>query len=228
MKSNFILTCLQILLLLVASPDSFGQPKSKNNIQTIVNGKVWVPTVSVSSGEQFFLEKMNLNGSFLYEGLQFSNVEFSYDLSKELVITTIETETKTKRNIIINPYCLEGFNVNDLSSNFKFLRGDLLHKKLDSLRYYQVVDSKNLQYIIKRKKHRKLKSNNSNTYKYVSINSLYIIKEGELIPIKGKMDILNLFPNLKKEMRKYLRSSKLKIRTKTPMDAVPLLLKFDL
>jgi len=193
-----------------------------------VNGRVWVPTVSVSSGEQFFLEKMNLKGSFFYEGLQFNNVKFSYDLAEEIVITTIETETQTKRNIIINPYCLEGFNVNDHTSNFKFIRGDLLHKNLDSLTYYQVVESRNLQYLIKRKKHRKLKSNNSNTYKYVSINSLYIIKEGELVPIKGKKDILDLFPYQKKEMRKYLRGSNLKVRTKTPLDVVPLLLKFDL
>lgn len=228
MKSNFILTSLLILCFIGVSPEIFGQPKSKSNIQTIVNGKVWVPTASVSLGKQFFLEKMNLNGSLLYEGLQFNNIEFSYDLSKELVITTIETESKTKRNIIINPYFLEGFNVNDHSSNFEFLRGNLLHKKLDPLSYYQVVGSRNLQYVIKRKKHRKLKSNSSETFKYVSINSLYIIKEGELIPIKGKKDIINLFPYQKKEMRKYLRNSKLKIRTKTPMDAVPLLLKFDL
>ncbi len=228
MKSNFILTNLIILLFIVVSPDTSGQPKSKTDIQTIVNGRVWVPTTSVSLGEQFFLEKMNLNGSLLYEGIQFNNVDFSYDLADEIVITTIETETKTKRNIIINPYCLEGFNVNDHSSNFEFVRGDLLHKNLDSLRYYQVINSRNLQYLIMRKKHRKLKSNNSNTYKYVSINSLYIIKEGDLIPINGKKDILNLFPHQKKEMRKYISSSKLKIRTKTPMDAVPLLLKFDL
>lgn len=228
MKSNFLLTNLIILLFIVVSPDISGQPKSKTDIQTIVNGRVWVPTTSVSLGEQFFLEKMNLNGSLLYEGIQFNNVDFSYDLAEEIVITTIETETKTKRNIIINPYCLEGFNVNNHSSNFKFVRGDLLHKNLDSLRYYQVINSRNFQYLIMRKKHRKLKSNNSNTYKYVSINSLYIIKEGDLIPINGKKDILNLFPHQKKEMRKYISSSKLKIRTKTPMDAVPLLLKFDL
>jgi len=228
MKSKIILSSLLILSFLGVSPEIFGQPKSKRNIQTLVNGKVWSPTVSVSPGKQFFLEKMNLNGSILYDGLQFNNIIFSYDLSKELIITTIETEAKNQRHIIINPYYLEGFIVNDHSLNFEFLRGNILHKKLDSLSYYQVVSSRNLQYVIRRKKHRKLSTDNSKTYRYVSINSLYIIKRGELIPINGKKDILNLFPYQKKEMRKYLRNSKLKIRKKTPLDAVPLLLKFDL
>jgi len=228
MKSHLIFASLLILSLLGFNLETTGQPKSESHIQTIIDGRVWVPKTSASLEEQFFLKKMKLKGSFLYKGVRFNNLEFAYDLSNEEILIAVETFEKNKSIIIVNPHCLEGFSVNYHLNTFDFLRGDLLHEKLDSQYYYQVIKSKNLQYIIKRKKHRKAKSIHSMTDKCFDENSLFLISESKLIPVKGKNDILNLFPDQKKEMKRFIRNNKLKIRTETPLDAVPLLLKFDL
>jgi len=228
MRSSLLFAIILIPSLMGYSPETSGQPKSANNIKNLENGKVWVPQTSVSLGKQFFLEKMNLKGNFLYKGIRFDNIEFAYDISTEKIILAIETEDKTKRNITVSPYFLEGFNVDDSTYKYEFLRGGIIHKELDSLKYYQVVKSQNLLYVIKRKKRTMSTPYQSKKFKYIDGNSLYLIKEGELISVRGKKDIINLFPNQKKEMKRFIRNNKLKISTETPMHAIPLLLKFDL
>lgn len=228
MKTKLFLTNLIILIFLGFSPEISGQALSKGNLKTIINGKTWVPKTSIASGEQFFLERMDLKGSFLFKGIRFNDIQFSYDISTEKIITAIETLDKTKRNIIVNPFFLEGFTITESPYEFDFLRGDLVHPKLDPNSYYQVVKFHNIQYVVRRKKHKILKSDSSGKFKYVIANSLFIIKNTELITINNKSDILKLYPLRKKEMKRFIRSNDLKIKTKNPMDAVVLLTKFDL
>ncbi|MDE5422278.1 hypothetical protein L3073_08655 [Ancylomarina sp. DW003] len=227
MKSNLLLTSALIIITLGFNSKASGQPTSKKNIKTIINGKVWIPKVSVSHGDQFFLNKMNLKGDFLFDGHQYQNIEFTYDLSKDIIITRIETEDKTKRSIVVNPYLLEGFSVHGTLNQYNFLRGGLIHKKLDPLRYYQAVEFKNLKYVVKRTKYPVFTADASRKYKYVSRNHLYLISDNNLFTIKKKKDIIRFFPNKKKEIKRFIRKNKLTISSKTPMDAVVLLSKFD-
>jgi hypothetical protein len=228
MKTKLLYTNLLILIFIGLNHCVSGQPLLKDNLQTLINGKTWVPQTSVALGEQFFLEKMNLKGSFLFKGIQFDNIQFSYDISTETIITAIETQDKTKRNIIVNPLFLEGFSVIDASHNFNFLRGDLIHPKLEQYSYYQIVKFQNIQYVIRRQKHKILKSDSSKKFKYVIANSLFIIKDNELIPIHNKIDILKIYTQEKKEIKRFIRNNKLKISSKKPMDVVVLLSKFNL
>ncbi|RXQ92998.1 hypothetical protein EO244_11035 [Ancylomarina salipaludis] len=228
MKTKFIYINLLILIFIGSNHCLLGQPLSKGNIKTIINGRTWVPKTSIALGEQFFLERLDLKGSLLFKGTQFDNIIFAYDILTEEIITAIETSDKTKRNIIINPCFLEGFSVADTPYEFNFLRGDLLHPKLNPDNYYQFVKFPNLRYVIKRKKYKVLKSDQSGKFKYAVANSLFLIKNNELIPLSRKGDILKIFPHKKKEMKRFIRSNKLKIGAKTPMDAVVLLSKFDL
>lgn len=228
MKLKLLFTNLFILFIFGFNFNISGQPLSKGNLKTIINGKIWVPKTSITHSKQFFLEKMDLKGSLQFKGVQFDHIEFAYDISTEKVITAIETNDKTKRNIVVNPYFLEGFSVLDSSIEFNFIRGDFLHSKLDSIGYYQVVQFPNIQYIIKRRKHKTLKLDHSRKFEYRIDNDLFILKNKELITVKSKNDILDFFPHKKKEMRRFIRSNRLKIGTKTPMDAIILLSIFDL
>lgn len=232
MKSQSLFAILLILSLLIFNQETSGQPKPANNIKILINGRAWIPENSISLGEQYFGERMNLKGSFLYDGQRFENVEFSYDLSREIIITSIETEEKHKRSIIVNSSFLEGFNVNSSPNKFEFLRGGLIHNELDSLGYYQVVKSQNLLLVIKRKYRKKLIQDPINKFnystKYINQNSIYIVKEGDLITVRSKKDILELFPDQKKEMKRFIRNNKLKIRASRPMDAIQLFQKNDL
>ncbi len=228
MRTKFLYTNLLILIFLGLNHCLSGQPLLKDNLKTIINGKLWVPKTSVALGEQFFLERMDLKGSFLYKGTQFNNIEFAYNISTEEITTAIETLDKTKRNIVVNQYFLEGFNVTNPPYEFSFLRGDLVHSELNPNNYYQIVKFPSALYVVKRKKHKVLKSNQSREFKYVLANSLFLVKEDKLYSVTSKRDILKLYPQQKKEMKFFIRSNKLKIGAKTPMDAVVLLSQFDL
>lgn len=228
MKLKLLFASISILFIFGFNLNISGQPLSKGNLKAIINGKIWVPKTSITHSKQFFLERMNLKGSLQFKGIQFDHIEFAYDISTEKIITAIETNDKTKRNIVVNPYFLEGFSVTDSSIKYNFVRGDFLHFKLDSFGYYQVVQFPNMQYIIERKKHKKLKLDHSQKFEYLADNDLFILKDNKLTSVKSKNDILNFFPNKKKEMKRFIRDNRLKIGTKTPMDAIALLSIFDL
>jgi len=228
MKLKLLFIILSALCLFISSRKSYSQPKSNTYIKNIINGRLWEPTVNATDKKQFLLEKRNLKGSLLYDGVQFNNIKFTYDLSKNIVVTGVNTVDNDNKVIIVNPYFLEGFSVDNSPNKLEFLRGGLIHKGLDSLAYYQTIKLKNLTYIVKRKINKIFTPNLSAQFKYIHYNNLYLIKESELISIRDKKDILNLYPNQKKEMKRFIRSKNLKIRPKTPMDIVQLLHEFDL
>jgi len=227
MKTKLLIISILILSKLGCSPNLYGQPTPRTNINMIKNGKVWVPNTSISEAKQFFLERMDLKGKFLYKGIQYDNIEFAYDLSSQTIITSIETEYKTKRYIVVNPYFLDGFSIDDSSIKYEFLKGKLIHEKLAPNDYYQIVKFNNTQYVINRKKHKTLKSDGSKNFKYTINNDLYLIKDDKLVLVNRKNDILEIFPSKKKEIKRFIRNNKLKIRAKTPMDVIVLLSKFD-
>lgn len=209
-------------------PSTFGQPKLSSDSDMIINGRIWVPTHSVALAEQFLFGKLELNGSIKFKGQRFDNLKFSYDIARELVITPIETENNTKRNIVVNPTYLEEFNVEYNYQSFHFKRGDFIHEKLNPNQFYQLFSSSSITYLIKYSKIRNLSSQTgSKTFNYTNNNHMYILHKGDLKSINSKNDIIKLFPLQKKEMKQFIRTNKLKINKNSPLDVIPLLIKFD-
>ncbi|MDQ1772628.1 hypothetical protein GQR60_19650 [Labilibaculum sp. A4] len=228
MKTKSLSLITFILLLAGFCPNTFGQPKLSTNPETIINGKIWIPTFSVAQGKQFFLKKLELNGSFKFNGQNFNNLKFFYDLSKEEIITPIQTENNTTCNIVVNPFFLEEFTVLDNQTIYHFKRGDLIHKKLSPANYYQVFTASKITYVIKRTQLRVLSSKTgSEKFNYIDDTNMYAIYKKELSTIKSKADLIKFFPSQKKEIKQFVRFSKLKINRHNPLDAIPLLIKFD-
>jgi len=228
MKSKSLSLITLILLLVGFCPNTSGQPKLSTNPETIINGKVWIPTYSIARAEQFFLKKLELDGSFKFNGQNFNNLKFFYDLSKEEIITPIQTENNTTCNIVVNPDFLEEFTVTDNHVNYYFKRGDLIHKELNPTNYYQVFNSPKIIYVIKHAQLRILSSKSgSKTFNYIDDSHMYAIHNQELKTIKSKTDIIKFFPSRKKEIKQFIHINKLRINRHTPLDAIPLLAKFD-
>lgn len=228
MKSKFLTSSFLTLLLSGFSLITFCQPKLSTAPETIINGKLWIPSYSISAGQQLFLKDLELNGSLQFRGQQFKNIKFFYDISREEIITSIISESNTMCNIVLNPDFLEGFTVIKNQQIYNFLRGDFIHEDLTPTNYYQFFKSASITYIIKHKSLRVLNSTSgSRKFNYIDNTKLYAIKNNELSSISNKMDLLSYFPQMKKEMKQYLRSNKLRISNLTPFDAIQLLLKFD-
>ncbi len=228
MKSKLLNLLTLILLLVGFFSNTFGQPKLSTDSENIINGKIWIPTYSVAQAEQFFLKKLELNGSMVFKGQTYTNLTFFYDISIDQIITPIQTENNTTCNIVVNPSFLEGFTVFDNDQIYHFKRGDLIHKELSPTSYYQVFSSSTITYIVKYTQQRILESRGSSKhFNYIDDTNMYSLYEGKLNSVKNKNDIIDFFPSKKKEMNQYLRLNRLKINRHKPLDAIPLLIKFD-
>ncbi|BAX80343.1 hypothetical protein [Labilibaculum antarcticum] len=228
MKTKLLNLLTLILLLAGICPNTFGQPKLSTDSENIINGKIWIPNYSIAQAEQFFLKKLELNGSMVFKGQTYTNLNFFYDISIDQIITPIQTENNTTCNIVVNPYLLEGFTVFDNNINYHFKRGDLIHEELSPTSYYQVFTSSKITYVVKYNQLRILDSKNgSKHFNYIDDTSMYSIYEGKLNSVRNKNDIISFFPSKKKEMNQYLRLKRLKINRHKPLDAIFLLIKFD-
>lgn len=227
MKIRLQIPFLCILLAVFCSSLS-AQNQFSNNSESITNGKLWVPSYSVAEGEQLFLSQLELTGHIKFQGKEFKNQKFFYDIVNDEIISAILTENNTKRNIVLNPYFLEGFTVFEKGQNYQFLRGDFIHDELEPDAYYQIFISAKLSYVVKYEKTRMLNSKNaSKKFKYIDNSRMYIISNQQISSIKKTKDILKFFPQQRKEIKRFIRSQKLKINKHTPLDALPLLTKFD-
>ncbi|WP_372751616.1 hypothetical protein [Labilibaculum sp.] len=229
MKIRLQILFVCIFLLIEFCPSLYAQALLSTDSENIINGKLWVPNYSIAQGEQLFLSQLELNGDLRFKGKDFKNQKFFYDITKDEIIIAIPTEDNTSRNIVLNPYFLEGFTVLEREQNYHFMRGNFIHDELQQNAYYQIFNSESLRYVVKHSKARMLNSKNaSKTFKYVDNSRMYIIKKQQLSKIKKTKDILNFFPQQKKEIRRFIRTHKLKINKHTPLDALPILTKFDL
>jgi hypothetical protein len=228
MKSKLLNLITLILLLVGFCSNTFGQPKLSADRENIINGKTWIPTHSVAQADQFFLKKLKLRGSMIFKGQTYTNLNFFYDISIDQIITPIQTENNTTCNIVVNPNFLEGFTVSDNNQYYQFKRGDLIHDELSPTSYYQVFASSTITYVVKHTQLRILDSRNgSRHFNYIDDTNMYSVYEGKLNSVKNKNDIIKFFPSKKKEMNQYLRFNRLRINKHKPLDAIPLLIKFD-
>jgi hypothetical protein len=209
-------------------PSLHAQVLFSNNSENIINGKVWIPTYSVAQGEQLFLSQLELTGNLTFQGKEFKDQKFFYDIVNDEIISTIQTENNTKRKIVLNAYFLDGFTVFEKGQTYQFLRGDFIHDDLQAAAYYQIFIGAKLSYLVKYSKTRMLNSKNeSKKFKYVDNSRMYILNNQQLSPIKKTKDLFAFFPQQKKEIKQFIRSKKLKINKHSPLDALPLLTQFD-
>jgi hypothetical protein len=228
MRTFSLIISFCVVIILINTKVSYAQPKFKSDPETIINGKLWIPSHTVSLGDQFFLDKLKLNGSIIFDKTEFKNIELFYDISTDELITPISTENKTKCNIVLNKELLNGFTLVNNHQHYKFKKGTLIHKNLAPNEYYQIYKSNTKTYLIKHRKIRSLNSNSgSDSFKYINENKMYIISNNTIIDIRNKRSLLSLFKRQKKELKQYIRINKLKITKHSPWDVIPILNHFD-
>jgi len=62
---------------------------------------------------------------------------------------------------------------------------------------------------------------------FVQEHLIYVRKGTEIVPVEGKRHLLNLLEDKKKEIRDYIKSSRIKVMKKDPYTFIPVLEYYD-
>jgi hypothetical protein len=175
----------------------------------LVNGDFYqIPLISLAVGHPFFMGTEWKNGSLEMDGVDFDNLLLRYDISTDQVIlnsadfTNAAIQLVLKKDLIgqftMNGYTFEPYPEDDPFNGRRFCQVYFNGDKIDLL----ILRSKKL----------KVTPTGLSEFEYQLNEEIKIRFNDELIPYRGRKSLMRIFPDLKQELKTYLRNNKLKMR----------------
>jgi hypothetical protein len=190
--------------------------------QSLLNGRIWRNQYSKVSGDQFFLSDKFLKGSLTFNGRRFNNLELMYDIADDELVLKGESNP----TIILNKEMVDSFSlffgnhiyhiINAGNDSSSLLKGyiNILYEGPSAL------------YVKHLKKIQPLAVDGRVDLFYQE-HRTFLMKEDKIYQVKGKQSLLHLLSDRKKEIREYIRSSRIKLGSRDPDSFIPLLRFYD-
>jgi hypothetical protein len=188
----------------------------------LLNGRIWLNQYSKAVGDQFFLENTFIKGSVTFNGQRFNNLDLQYDITNDELLLSIESYPV----IIMNKEMVDSFSLVFGNRNYHIINTGT--DTSDILRGYVNVlyNGPSALYVKYMKKIQPLAVDGRYDLFYEE-HRIYLRKGSETVPVAGKRKLLNLMEDKKKEIRHYLRTSRLKLIQKDPNTFIPVLKYYD-
>ena len=170
------------------------------------NGREYVPTNPRTEGNPFFETNVWTEGNIIYDGAEFKNVRFLYDVEKDEVVV-LNFLLPNKLSLVKQK--VESFRIHQ--HQFIYLRTDSLNKK-SSGGFYDVLYDKKLAVLAKRIKDIKEINNTTRDASFIQADQYYFMKDATLHPVKTLGSIVKLLKTTKAEIKQHLRKNEIIFR----------------
>jgi len=192
------------------------------DIQTLYNGRAWRNLFYKVRGDQFLFSPEFLPGSVTIHGKLFENIPLKYDIyNDELLIITDQGIILQLNKEMIGKYTL---NYENQTLSFRNFDAD----SINSLRgYVNVLYEGGISLYIKYRKEILSLAVENKYDLFNPVNKVFVRKDGEIIKVDSKGELLKLFGDQKHQVRSYIRSSKLRISRKDPESFKPVIEYYD-
>jgi hypothetical protein len=218
----FICRGLPTEFIQAASPFPDAIQQNSSDKKSLLNGRIWRNQYSNAVGDQFFLANTFLKGSVTFNGRRFNNLDLQYDITNDELILRIESYPV----IIMNKEMVDSFNLFFENRNYHIINAG--NDTSSVLRGYVNVlyDGPSTLYVKYSKKILPLAADGKYDL-FIQEHRIYLRKDTQIVPVTGKRKLFNLLEDKKKEIRQYLKSSRLKVKQKDPGTFIPVLQYYD-
>ena len=180
--------------------EQYNQMYGLNDL--LVNGVLYINLHYNATGYPFMGENTFRRGSVMVKDENFSPVELKYDIvDQQLVLKVInsfggESHIILRRNFV-HQFTLEGGYL------FEWIDNDQLHPS-----FYQVIGEKGFRWLAKYTKYLEIpQGTQANHREYTrAYRKYYFERDGKIFDIRNRRAIKKLFPDKKKELKKYFRA----------------------
>ena len=196
--------------------------QEKNSTKTsdysnILYGVVYEPENYNSVGHPFFSEDKFLNTSLIYNGQEYNDLRIKYDVYNQNIILYQDLYPDQYRFLKLNNNLIKEFVITDhLNRKHYFKTFDNLSDQFKGIKFYEVVYENGILYLIIRSKEFQELAIEYNKNRFLDKSKHLIIKNGEIHLFKNKRSFLLVFSEKKKELKKYIRREKLKVKLDKP------------
>jgi len=219
---RYLCPILPAFLMVTALSGQSATQQTKEIKMILLNGRIWRNQYSRVTGDQFFLGNIFLRGSVTFYGRRFDNLDLKYDIHNDELILSIESYPV----IMMNKEMVDSFSlvlgnrifyiINAGTDTSNVLRGYVNV-------FYSGPSSLYVKYI---KKIQPLGDDGKNDLFYQK-HQVYLKKGTEIVPVEGKRKLMKLLVDKKKEIRDYLKSTRIKIMKQDPYTFIPILEYYD-
>lgn len=164
----------------------------------------------------FYKERGTINGTISYKNQVFKDVDMIYDIYEDFVAITNSTEQK----IYSPPVFLDQPGVDWFEISGSLFRN--FHEENGRKGYYQIlVDGSTFSLVSKRSKLKETNSS-SRTVEFVLNDSYHLFIGEKTFSGRRKSSFIKAFPNLKKSIKLYVKSNRLRIGLRNENDIIQL------
>jgi hypothetical protein len=224
---KYIFFCFLLISLLPVSgisgePASLRQQDPIRGHQVLYKGKEWHNLYAFIKGDQFLFANTYLQGSVTVNGKTFNDVEISYDIYNDEIITP------ANQGVIIqlNKEMIDSFSVLFQMKKYNFI--NLHEDSASGIKGY----ANSLYYgktalFVKYRKEIDLLAIDDKYDLFFQTYRVYILKDGKAYQVSGKNDLLKVFQDEKDQIKSFMKKNTLKVTKKSPESFIPVLRYYD-
>lgn len=177
--------------------------------QLLKNGRHYGHFYNFTEGKQFLDQRSLRQGSLVYEGVLYQDLNLNYDVFNDLVFVSVFIEDR-QSYVIVHPQKIQAFTLEeDLFLNLP----ENHYPGLAASIYQQLNPDPAPTVLVKRKKNRVSALNNytQKQYRFEILDVYYLVHEGKVWPVRNKKDVLAVLGETDK-VKRLLKRYKLRLR----------------
>ncbi|MEA1878522.1 MAG: hypothetical protein U9N86_16905 [Bacteroidota bacterium] len=224
MRKNIVFFLSILLIILALAPDlAYSQSKIKPMLSgevfdhfdqlykvdaRLVSGDFYqTPFMNNLAGHPFFFDPAWKSGSVVLDGIQFDNLQIRYDInSNQLILNTVGI-TGSYIQLILKKNQISSFNIGNHA--FRPYPGTM---PLTGVQFCEILASGKVDFLLVKTKRLKVAADGSSDYVYQSSQMKTLQMNDELIRYRGRRTLYKLFPELKAQLRNFIKNEHLKYR----------------
>ena len=177
----------------------------------LVFGKMYFQSHSGVDGHQFLYNPGYVKGNVYTSGKTFENVNLKLDIENQDLVLATDKGGSLEKQILVNPMRIDSFVMYEQS----FIHSKKLDYTLPEEGYYSVVGTQYLHaFVLYFKYFRPTKGEKNEVYGAYSglQKNVYISINNQVLKANKRRTFLNLFPEYKDELKRFMRKNKIRYR----------------
>ena len=173
----------------------------------LISGDYYQPRFSIPDGHPFFIDEEWKTGSVMLDGTLYDDLLLKYDIiSNELVLNT-KNMSSFSLQLVLKKKHIAYFNMGD-----HFFRPFPGSFQSDSLYFCEVLVQGDTELLLLKSKTLSVVSDGLTVYRYLLNQAEYLHRNGVLYRYWGRPTLYKLFPEIKADIRRYLKEKRLKYK----------------
>jgi len=190
--------------------------------QQIYNGRIWRDLYARVDGDQYFLSGEFLFGDVSFNGREFNDLRFRYDIYNDEIILLVNLRTI----IVLNKEMVSEFTLRYRNRSYRFLN---MGSDSTSLLwgYANLLYDGPTTLFVKYSKKIELMAVDNKYDRFYQQHRIYVRKDGMIFPVSGRIDLYKLLADKKAEIRDFVKKNNQKILRNNPESFVRILQYYD-